>query len=82
MNNCTKHAKAKNITISLKHSKKVLKLNFNDDGVGFDTKLLSKTKQFGLVGIQERVKALNGNFSIQSIKRKGTAIVISIPLDI
>ncbi len=81
MNNCTKHAKAKNIIISLKHSKKVLKLNFNDDGVGFDTKLLAKTKQFGLVGIQERVKALNGNFSIKSIKRKGTAIDISIPLD-
>ena len=82
MNNCFKHANAKNITISLNHTKKDLKLNFTDDGIGFDTKLLNKTKQFGLIGMQERVKALNGNISIKSVKREGTSINISIPLDI
>lgn len=82
MNNCIKHANAKKIIISLNHTKKDLKLNFADDGIGFDTKLLNKTKQFGLIGMQERVKALSGNFSIKSEKRKGTSINISIPLDI
>ena len=82
MNNSFKHANAKNITISLNHTKKDLKLNFTDDGIGFDTKLLDKTKQFGLIGMQERVKALNGNISIKSVKREGTSINISIPLDI
>jgi signal transduction histidine kinase len=82
MNNCFKHAEAKNIKIILNHIKKDLKLSISDDGVGFDTKLLTKTKQFGLIGMQERVKALNGIFSIKSIKKKGTTINISIPLDI
>jgi PAS domain S-box-containing protein len=82
MNNCFKHAKAKNIIINLNHTKKDLKLNFKDDGIGFDTKLLNKTKQFGLIGMQERVKALNGNISIKSVKKEGTSINISIPLDI
>jgi two-component system sensor histidine kinase UhpB len=82
MNNCFKHANAKNIIISLNQTKKNLKFNFTDDGIGFDTKLLNKTKQFGLIGMQERVKALNGNIAIKSVKREGTSINISIPLDI
>jgi len=66
MNNCLKHAEAKNISISLDNKKKQLALVFKDDGVGFDTTLLAKTKQFGLIGMQERVKSLNGIFSIKS----------------
>jgi len=49
--------------------------------VGFDTTLLAKTKQFGLIGMQERVKSLNGIFSIKSTPDKGTLINITIPLD-
>ena len=81
MNNCLKHAEAKNISISLDNKKKQLALVFKDDGVGFDTTLLAKTKQFGLIGMQERVKSLNGIFSIKSNPNKGTLINISIPLD-
>jgi len=81
MNNCLKHAEAKNISISLDNKKKQLALVFKDDGVGFDTTLLAKTKQFGLIGMQERVKSLNGIFSIKSAPNKGTLINITIPLD-
>ena len=81
MNNCLKHAEAKNISISLDNKKKQLALIFKDDGVGFDTTLLAKTKQFGLIGMQERVKSLNGIFSIKSAPNKGTLINITIPLD-
>ena len=81
MNNCLKHARAHNISINLDHKDKYLTLIFNDDGVGFDTNLLTKSKQFGLIGMQERVKSLSGMFSIKSIPTKGTLINISIPLD-
>ena len=81
MNNCLKHAEAKNISISLDNKRKQLALVFKDDGVGFDTTLLAKTKQFGLIGMQERVKSLNGIFSIKSNPNKGTLINITIPLD-
>jgi len=81
MNNCLKHAKAQNISINLDHKDKYLTLIFNDDGVGFDTNLLTKSKQFGLIGMQERVRSLSGIFSIKSTPTKGTLINISIPLD-
>ena len=81
MNNCLKHARAHNISINLDHKDKYLTLIFNDDGVGFDTSILTKSKQFGLIGMQERVKSLSGMFSIKSIPTKGTLINISIPLD-
>lgn len=81
MNNCLKHARAHNISINLDHKDKYLTLIFNDDGVGFDTNLLTKSKQFGLIGMQERVKSLSGMFSIKSTPTKGTLINISIPLD-
>ena len=81
MNNCLKHARAHNISINLDHKDKYLTLIFNDDGVGFDTSILTKSKQFGLIGMQERVKSLSGMFSIKSTPTKGTLINISIPLD-
>jgi len=81
MNNCLKHARAHNISINLDHKDKYLTLIFNDDGVGFDTNLLTKSKQFGLIGMKERVKSLSGMFSIKSTPTKGTLINISIPLD-
>ena len=81
MNNCLKHARAHNISINLDHKDKYLTLIFNDDGVGFDTSLLTKSKQFGLIGMKERVKSLSGMFSIKSTPTKGTLINISIPLD-
>ena len=81
MNNCLKHARAHNISINLDHKDKYLTLIFNDDGVGFDTNLLNKSKQFGLIGMKERVKSLSGMFSIKSTPTKGTLINISIPLD-
>ena len=81
MNNCLKNARAHNISINLDHKDKYLTLIFNDDGVGFDTNLLTKSKQFGLIGMKERVKSLSGMFSIKSTPTKGTLINISIPLD-
>ena len=81
MNNCLKHARAHNISINLDHKDKYLTLIFNDDGVGFDTSILTKSKQFGLIGMKERVKSLSGMFSIKSTPTKGTLINISIPLD-
>ena len=60
---------------------RIIQEAMNDDGVGFDTNLLTKSKQFGLIGMKERVKSLSGMFSIKSTPTKGTLINISIPLD-
>lgn len=80
MNNCVKHAKASLVNIKLSMKKDQLTLLFKDNGVGFDKKILESTKQFGLVGIDERVKALNGQFEVISEIDHGTEIRIILPI--
>jgi len=80
MNNCIKHAKASLVNIKLSMKKDQLTLLFKDNGVGFDRKILKSTKQFGLVGIDERVKALNGQFEVVSEIDHGTEIRIILPI--
>jgi PAS domain S-box-containing protein len=81
MNNVLKHSKAKVIEISLVLNKKrFLELNFNDDGQGMDLKKVDQTKNFGILGMQERIQSLNGSFKLISNKNKGTQIVISVPI--
>lgn len=80
MNNCVKHAKASLVNIKLSMKKDQLTLLFKDNGVGFDKKILESTKQFGLIGIDERVKALNGQFEVVSEIDHGTEIRIILPI--
>ena len=80
MNNCVKHANASLVNIKLSMKKNQLTLLFKDNGVGFDKKILESTKQFGLVGIDERVKALNGQFEVVSEIDQGTEIRIILPI--
>ena len=78
MNNALKHAEASTLKISLIKIKRKLCIEFNDDGKGFDVSILKSTKQFGLIGIKERVQALNGSFEIQSTPKNGTNLKIVI----
>ena len=54
-----------------------LSIEVADNGVGG---AISKDRSFGLTGIQERTKKLNGEIQIDSTN-KGTRIRIQIPLD-
>jgi signal transduction histidine kinase len=80
MNNVLKHSKAKTIEINLALNKKgLLELNFRDDGQGMDLKKVDQTKNFGILGMQERIQSLNGSFELISKKNQGTQILISVP---
>ena len=80
MNNVLKHSKAKVIKINLGLNKKgLLELNFSDDGQGMDLKKVDQTKNFGILGMQERIQSLNGSFELISKKNQGTQILISVP---
>ena len=80
MNNVLKHADAKEVDINLVLTKKgYLELNFNDDGKGMDLKKADQTKNFGILGMQERIQSLNGTFELISKKNQGTQILISVP---
>ena len=55
-----------------------------DNGNGFDVKAVfqnpDKWDHFGLRGMKERAKLLNGEVSWESRKDEGTTVTVSIPL--
>ena len=81
MNNCLKHAKASRINILIERKNKNLFLEFRDNGIGFNKAILIKTKQFGLVGIKERISSLGGKFDLFTEEKKGTILKFYIPIN-
>jgi PAS domain S-box-containing protein len=80
INNTLKHAEANNIEITLFTQKKIIFLYYLDDGIGFDVDqaLKSRNKGMGLNNVISRLKSLNGNFRIESVKNEGTKIIIEV----
>ncbi len=80
LNNTLKHAKASKIRFSLIKESDEIRMEYEDDGIGFDEARLSDEKSLGLSGIRSRVEYLGGEIKLVSSKGKGTKYFISIPL--
>lgn len=57
-----------------------VELDIRDDGCGFDPEDQRHNRRFGLLGMQARVRALHGEFKIDSQKGVGTCLSIRMPL--
>jgi two-component system NarL family sensor kinase len=79
VNNACRHAEASQIIIKLLATPQVVSLLVEDDGIGFDVDDVSSSR-FGLLGLNERVKLLNGRLQIESSVGQGTRIEVEIPL--
>ena len=82
--NIVKHAKAKNIFISVCREQNLLCFSVMDDGKGFCLKKLEQISRkdnsgFGISMMRERVYLLSGDFQINSEEGKGTTITVKIP---
>jgi len=52
-----------------------------DSGIGFDPVLESRQKRsLGLVSMEERVRQVNGAFSLHSRSGEGTQVFVRVPL--
>ena len=91
LNNIAQHSQASTVNISLNMADRVLRLNVEDNGKGFDVEeALSHKDCFGLAGIRERVAVLGGSVSITSTrkegqyvgtrKKSGTVVEIQLPI--
>jgi signal transduction histidine kinase/ligand-binding sensor domain-containing protein len=82
INNIVKHSAATEAEVTIRLNAHELHLLIRDNGKGFavEQTLSPEAGQsgFGLVGIPERVRLLNGTFDIKSIQGKGTTISISV----
>jgi len=79
LSNVRRHSKATVATITLKFPPQSIELTVQDDGVGFSLPTigsLASRGKFGLIGMEQRTKSLNGTFRIHSQPDKGTLLKI------
>ncbi len=80
LQNALKHAQAKHFSLQLTYQTQQIILQIADDGKGFEvSNTLLNTKGFGLLGISERVKLLEGKWDISSTLKQGTTLEVKIP---
>jgi signal transduction histidine kinase len=76
INNANKHSKAKHVELKLDYSNLFwISLSYVDNGIGSD----DVGHGFGLLGLQERVRLLNGNVEVRSSAGKGFEVIVTIP---
>ena len=80
LHNVAKHAKARNVHIQLERLGETLRLVVADDGTGIRKVTNSMRPSFGMAGMQERISTLGGQMKVESRKRAGTRIMITVPL--
>jgi len=81
LTNIVRHANAHQVSISLALSNTTqgaLLLTVKDDGQGCDLKTIPRG--FGLLGMKERIKSLNGEIMFDSCIGQGMSISVEIPL--
>ena len=84
LTNAVKHGRAKNIWIRAWLKDGVLHCSVRDDGAGFDAQSVQTAgsrKGLGLVAMRERLSAIGGTLSIESSQRRGTEILIKLPME-
>lgn len=85
LSNVSKHSNAKNLLVNVNSYQTKLKIEIKDDGKGFNLDELTINSKLGaklgITNIKERVKNLNGEVKIESLKNKGTTLTILIPIE-
>ncbi|MFZ5907197.1 MAG: PAS domain S-box protein [Nitrospirota bacterium] len=84
MINVSRHAKARNIYLSLQRDYKRVRIEVKDDGIGFDISHINpdstRTSGFGLFTINERLQYLGGQFRVESKPGHGTRALLIAPI--
>jgi len=79
LNNTIKHAKAKNINISMIDLGNQIKIQYKDDGIGFDfIENLTLQKGLGLFNLQSRIQSIGGKIKMLSKPGAGVDYLITI----
>jgi PAS domain S-box-containing protein len=80
LRNIAKHADAAKVRVVLSGRKDGVTLRVEDTGDGFDLKEVKAKGGLGLISMEERVRLIDGKFTIQSQPGKGTTVEVFVPL--
>jgi signal transduction histidine kinase len=81
LRNSVKHSGAYKVEVKLWGTPNKVHLTISDSGAGFDINDARMSRGLGLVSMEERLKQLEGIFSIESQPKGGTTIHASVPLN-
>jgi signal transduction histidine kinase len=84
LSNVHKHASATEVKVEFMSTADSLSMKITDNGRAFDVPRQARAKpngRLGLIGMQERVRLVNGSLSITSAPARGTCVCAKIPLD-
>ena len=80
ISNALRHAKSTVISVDLRSDSPNLILKVKDNGRGMTTEAEAR-EGFGFANMRARVKKLKGTLEIRTAPGRGTAIVVSVPLN-
>ncbi len=78
INNIAKHARARQVWVTLALHKGQVQIGVRDDGTGFDSRLPPRSA-FGLAGMRFRIEAEYGALQVTSLPGQGTSIEATLP---
>lgn len=78
--NVMKHAQATTLAVLIEIIGNDIRVEIKDNGRGFDSAVKLKQHSLGLKTMQERIKMLNGIFTLESERKLGTLVLAVIPL--
>jgi signal transduction histidine kinase len=84
LSNVVRHASARRAQVRLHYEAAQARLEVQDDGIGFDAAAVEANPErpaWGLMGMQERVALMGGQFRISSQRGHGTLIEIRVPYE-
>ena len=77
--NIAKHAKAKQVDISLWSTEERLLMEIHDNGRGFEMETMNAVIGHGLANMQTRARSVGGDVDISSVVGEGTTVLAWVP---
>ncbi|WP_284614782.1 PAS domain-containing sensor histidine kinase [Aquabacterium humicola] len=79
LNNVAKHSGARTAQVTLEVQPRQLRLVIRDDGVGIAAMQQRRSGAVGLIGMQERVRMIDGTLDVRPGDDGGTLVCVSVP---
>jgi signal transduction histidine kinase len=79
LHNSVKHSGVRRVEVRLWGTSDEIHLTVSDSGLGFDSEAAKAAPGLGLVSMEERLKLVDGELSIESKPQRGTTIHARVP---
>jgi two-component system sensor histidine kinase UhpB len=80
LTNVARHAHATAVEIEIDETGDHITIEIRDNGIGISKQQLLNLKSFGIAGMYERIKQLNGELKITGVPTQGSTVQLRIPL--